>query len=57
MFNYGKHEKMRERPKEEKKFSYSNKTDKTIFWVVFASLLIVGALIALFVCLYHFHLF
>ncbi len=57
MFNYGKHSKMQERPKEEKKFSLSNKTDRTIFLISLISLLIVGGLIALFICIYQFHLF
>ncbi len=57
MYNYGKNKKMQKRPDNEPKFSLSNKRDRTIFWVILISLLVVGSLIALLVCVIHFHLY
>ena len=54
--NFGKNKKMTERPDFEPKFSMQNKSDKFIFWFVFISLVVVGALIAGAICLWYFGL-
>ena len=54
--NFGKNKKMTERPDIEPKFSMQNKSDKFIFWFVFISLIVVGALIAGAICLWYFGL-
>lgn len=57
MLNYGRNKDMEKRPKQEPKFSMQNKNDKMIVIFVICSLLIVGALIALFICAYVFKWF
>lgn len=57
MFNYGRNKEVEKRPDNEPKFSMDNHTDKMIVRLIIIGLLIVGALVAFFICAYVFRWF